>query len=74
MLKRRLLWFIMCCALIVPLVSPAWADGTDYVAKIGDTGYASLEDAVNAATGGQTVKIIKAGTYTLPAIPNNIII
>ncbi|MBR0095735.1 MAG: hypothetical protein IJP88_00960, partial [Synergistaceae bacterium] len=74
MLKRRLLWFIMCCALIVPLVSPAWADGTDYIAKIDDTKYASLSEALTAATEGQTVKIISADTYELPNIPENITI
>jgi uncharacterized repeat protein (TIGR02543 family)/LPXTG-motif cell wall-anchored protein len=35
-----------------------------YVAWIGDTGYTSLEDAVNAATSGATITL-GSGTYTL---------
>ena len=42
------------------------------VAQIGDTGYETLQAAFNAATDGQTVKVLVAGTYTLPNIPNNI--
>ncbi len=42
------------------------------VAKINNTYYSSLAEAVAAATEGQTVKIIVADSYTLPNIPNNI--
>jgi len=45
-----------------------------YVAKIGETKYLTLAEAIAAATAGQTVKIIKADTYTLPNIGNNITI
>lgn len=47
---------------------------SDYVAKIDDIYYSSLNEAVIAATTNQIVEIIKPGTYTLPNIPNNIIV
>jgi len=45
-------------------------DDAEPVAQIGSTTYSTLADAVNAATTGQTVQIIAAGNYTLPALPN----
>ena len=42
------------------------------VARIGDTKFPSLSAAIAAATEGQTVEICKAGTYTLPNLPQNI--
>ncbi|MBQ8759849.1 MAG: right-handed parallel beta-helix repeat-containing protein [Bacteroidales bacterium] len=40
------------------------------VAKIGETEYASLADAVAAAESGATITIIKTGNYTLPGFAN----
>ena len=42
------------------------------VAKIGETGYTSLEAAFAAAQAGQTIEIIYAGTYTLPSPISNL--
>ena len=42
------------------------------VAKIGDTLYASVADAVTASAVGDTVEVLIAGTYTLPGLPRNI--
>lgn len=47
----------------------AWADN---VAQIGETGYETLAAAVAAAAEGQTVSIVAAGTYTVPAISKSI--
>ena len=44
------------------------------VAQIGEVKYETLAAAVAAATEGQTVKVIKAGGYTLPNLPKNITI
>lgn len=44
------------------------------IAKIGTATFATLEAAVAAATEGQTVEICKAGTYTMPSLPQNITI
>ncbi len=38
------------------------------VARIGDTYYTTLADAVTAAADGATIKVIKAGEYSIPAI------
>lgn len=44
------------------------------VAKIGETKYTSLAEAVAAAQEGQTVEIVMAGEYTVPGISENIIV
>ena len=44
------------------------------VAKVGETKYTSIADAVTAANAGETVEVIKAGDYTLPNLPKNITI
>ncbi len=44
------------------------------IAKIGDNFYASIADAVAAASAGDVIKIFKAGTYTLPEISKNVTI
>ena len=40
------------------LVPTAMAEGSDPVAQIGETTYATLQAAINAATAGQTVKLV----------------
>ena len=44
----------------------------DAVAQVGNRTFESPQDAVNAANEGDTVKILKANTYTLPGLPKNI--
>ncbi|MBQ0122043.1 MAG: hypothetical protein KBS38_00275, partial [Bacteroidales bacterium] len=44
----------------------------DPVAKIGNTKYATLDEAFAAVQAGQTIEIIQAGTYTVPNISQNI--
>ena len=44
------------------------------VAQIGNTKYATLQAAVDAANAGETIKVIVAGNYTLPNLPKNITI
>ncbi|MCQ2179964.1 MAG: hypothetical protein MJY91_07685 [Bacteroidales bacterium] len=43
-------------------------------AKIGDTYYETLAEAVTAAEAGNTVEILVAGTYKIPNLPKNITI
>ena len=43
-----------------------------YVAKIGDTKFETVAEAVAAAETGDKVEIFVAGTYTLPNLPKNI--
>lgn len=44
------------------------------VAQIGDKLYKTLDEAVAAATEGQTILIIEAGDYELPNLPKNVTI
>ncbi|MCQ2075246.1 MAG: hypothetical protein MJY77_08740 [Bacteroidaceae bacterium] len=44
----------------------------DPVAQIGNTKYATLDEAFAAVQAGQTIEIVKAGTYTVPNISYNI--
>lgn len=44
------------------------------VAQIGDKLYKTLDEAVAAATEGQTILIIEAGDYKLPNLPKNVTI
>ena len=44
------------------------------VAQIGETKYETIADAVKAAKANDVIKIIKAGEYTLPGLPNNVTI
>ncbi len=46
------------------------ADGD--VAAVGGETFSTLAEAISAANIGDTVEILAAGTYTLPAIPKNI--
>jgi len=46
--------------------SGIWTVGKIVVAKIGETEYATLNEAIAAAKAGDTVSIVKAGSYELP--------
>ena len=59
--------FLALLAFLLPSVLKA-----DNVAKVGDVEYETLAAAIAATTGGETVSINKADTYTLPDISKNI--
>ena len=63
-----------CWSLLVVTIFAFASSFGQTVAKIGTTEYTSVADAVSAATTGQTVSVVEAGTYTLPNIPQNITI
>ena len=57
-MKRRLLAILLSLTMMFTLVPTAMAEGSDPVAQIGETTYATLQAAINAATAGQTVKLV----------------
>lgn len=83
-MKRKLLSILLTLCLAFSLLpTAALADGvgggsaaegeqTNYVAQIGSTGYATLQEAVDAATAGQTVKLVADVTedITIPTGKN----
>lgn len=83
-IKRRLILFVMMTVISVSLSFSStiyvYAKNGDeiisneIVARIGDVNYTSLDEAIIAAKTGQTIEIIKQGTYLLNSIPNNITI
>ena len=52
------------------MVNGVSVDYTKYAAKIGDQGYLTLQEAVEAAASGDTITILAAGTYTVPTGKN----
>ena len=69
-MKHKLLSILLCLAMALTLLpTAALAEGeaaegsgtpaAKYVAQIGSTGYATLQEAVNAATEGQTVTLLE---------------
>ncbi len=48
--------------------------GETGVAKIGDTSYETLAEAITAAEAGDVVSIVKADTYKVPNLPKNVTI
>ena len=66
-------FLILLLTMLFGLGQASWAQEAN-VAKVGNTEYATLDDAVAAATEGQTILIIKAGDYKLPNLPNNVTI
>ncbi len=62
------------CTTLVPGVKTYYAKWTEYVAKIDETAYVTLQDAIADAQDGDTIKIL-AGEYdafTVPADKNNL--
>ena len=55
---KKVLATILALVMALGLTTAAWADEAK-VAKIGDTEYATLQEAVNAATEGQTIVLLK---------------
>lgn len=57
---KKILATILALVLAIGVTTMAWATETaaEKVAKVGETEYATLQDAVNAATEGQTVQLI----------------
>ncbi|MBQ0141630.1 MAG: hypothetical protein KBT06_02310, partial [Prevotellaceae bacterium] len=68
-MKKRL--SILTLLLLSVASISTWAQS---VCKIGETEYASLDNAVAAAKSGDEVTIIKSNTYKIPGLPNNITI
>ena len=62
--------FVAIFATMLPFAA-AWADN---VAKIGETEYETLAEAVSAAKSGEIIHVVAQGTYTIPTISNNITI
>lgn len=67
---KRLAAFLLVVSMLAGLVVNAAVADTD-VAKIGDTGYATIDEALAAAVAGDTVVLLKdvtlAGTFTMKA-------
>ncbi|MFY0389682.1 S-layer homology domain-containing protein [Hominicoprocola fusiformis] len=57
-MKQRILAILLSLTMMFTLVPTAMAEGADPVAQIGETTYATLQAAINAATAGQTVKLV----------------
>ena len=70
---KKALATILALVMALGLTTAAWAEGegATKVAKIGDTEYATLQEAVNAATAGQTIVLqdnvtLTGGKLTIP--------
>ena len=70
---KKVLATILALVMALGLTTAAWAEGegATKVAKIGDTEYATLQEAVNAATAGQTIVLqdnvtLTGGELTIP--------
>lgn len=63
---KKVLATILALVMALGLTTAAWAEGegATKVAKIGDTEYATLQEAVNAATAGQTIVLQDNVTLT----------
>ena len=63
---KKVLATILALVMALGLTTAAWAEGEGAakVAKIGDTEYATLQEAVNAATAGQTIVLQDNVTLT----------
>ena len=57
-MKQRILAILLSLTMMVTLVPTAMAEGETAVAKVGDVEYETLQAAINAATAGQTVKLV----------------
>ena len=70
-MKRKFLSIFLTLAMALTLLpTAAMAEGETAVAKVGDVEYATLQKAINAATAGQTVKLV-ANTAEDIKIPAN---
>ena len=57
-MKQRILAILLSLTMMFTLVPTAMAEGSAPVAQIDETTYATLQAAINAATAGQTVKLV----------------
>lgn len=73
MKKKFTLLIFAILASLGAMASPPQQDEGN-VAKVGTTEYATIEDAVAAASAGDVIEIFKADTYTLPTISKNVTI
>lgn len=59
-MKRKLLAALVAVCMLLSLSATAFAaPGPDDVAKIGETGYATLQDALDAVADGETIELLK---------------
>ena len=64
---KKLLISILSTLLLISIgTTNIFADGGNE-AKIGSTEYSTLQDAIDAASSGDTIEIIKEGTYPIPS-------
>ena len=57
-MKQRILAILLSLTMMFTLVPTAMAEGETAVAKVGNDKYETLQAAINAATAGQTVKLV----------------
>ena len=69
--KRCVSWFLaFCMVLICALVPGAGADAAENEAKIGETEYATLGEAIDASKDGDTITILRDLTLTFRGSSN----
>ena len=57
-MKQRILAILLSLTMMFTLVPTAMAEGETAVAKVGEAEYDTLQAAIDAATAGQTVKLV----------------
>ena len=71
-MKRRLLSAFLAVMMVLTMAPVAFAVNEGDVAKIGDTGYATLAEAVNAAQTGETVTLLANATENITVTDKDI--
>ena len=63
-MAKKLLSVLLCCVMLLGVMPTSVFADDSWVAWIGETGYETLEDAVNDAVSGDTI-VLGEGKYTL---------
>lgn len=71
-MKKQVFSFLLALVLVVMMIPLTVSTADTDVAKIGNVSYASLADAINAATDGQTVEVLKDCNFAGATISKNI--
>lgn len=71
-MKKQVFSFLLALVLVVMMIPLTVSAADTDVAKIGNVSYASLADAINAATDGQTVEVLKDCNFAGATISKNI--